>query len=310
MKLLIVIPAYNEAENIERVMTELKETVPETDYVIVNDGSGDDTLKVMRALAADDPRVKYLSFARNFGKESAMYAGLCNAAGDYVAIMDADLQDPPRLLPKMLALLESGEYDSVATRRADRRGEPVLRSWFARQFYRLINRFSDTEIVDGARDFRLMTREMAQAVVRVGEYNRFSKGIFGWVGFRTCWLSYDNVERVAGKTKWNFWQLLRYGLDGIVNFSQTPLYLASWFGLFMTLISVLALLFIVVRRLIWGDPVAGWASTVCVVVFIGGIQMCVLGILGQYLARIYLETKSRPHYIVSESSHDSIRRIG
>lgn len=313
--LTIIVPCYNEQEALPlfyREAVKALEGVGDLSFelLLVNDGSTDGTLDVMRALAAQDGRVKYLSFARNFGKEAAMYAGFSNAAGDYVAVMDADLQDPPALLPKMLSILETGEYDSVATRRATRRGEPVVRSWFARRFYRLINRFSDSDIVDGARDFRLMTREMAQAIVAMGEYNRFSKGIFGWVGFRTYWMAYENVPRAAGRTKWSFGKLFLYALDGIVNFSQAPLSISSWFGLVMTLVSFLALAFIVIRRLAFGDPVAGWASTVCVIVFIGGIQLLVLGIVGQYIAKIYLETKHRPHYIVSQSNIDDVRRIG
>lgn len=231
-----------------------------------------------------------------------MYAGFCNAQGDYVAVMDADLQDPPALLPKMLELLQTGEYDSVATRRVSRAGEPPVRSWFARRFYQLINKISDADIVDGARDFRLMRRSMVDAILSMSEYNRFSKGIFGWVGFRTYWLPFENVERVAGQTKWNFWGLFKYAIDGIIDFSQAPLSVASWFGIGMTFCSILAILFIVVRRLLFGDPVAGWASTICVIILIGGLQLFCLGIIGQYIAKIYLETKHRPHFIVAESN--------
>ena len=244
----------------------------------------------------------YYSFSRNFGKEAAMYAGFCNARGDYVAVMDADLQDPPSLLPKMLELLESGDYDSVATRRVTRSGEPPIRSWFARRFYQLINHISDADIVDGARDFRLMRRSMVDAILSMSEYNRFSKGIFGWVGFRTYWLPYENIERVAGQTKWNFWKLCKYAIDGIIDFSQAPLSMASWCGIGMTLCSILAILFIIVRRLAFGDPVAGWASTICVIILIGGLQLFFLGIIGQYIAKIYLETKHRPHFIIEESN--------
>ena len=238
-----------------------------------------------------------------------MYAGFCNARGDYAAVMDADLQDPPALLPQMLETLESGAYDSVATRRVTRQGEPPLRSWCARKFYQLINRISDADIVDGARDFRLMTRSMVDAIVAMGEYNRFSKGIFGWIGFRTCWLPYENVERVAGDTKWSFWKLFRYAVDGIISFSQAPLSIASWFGIFMTFVSFLMIVFIVVRKLLFGDPVAGWASLICVVIFVGGLQMFCLGIMGQYLAKAYMETKGRPHYILAESNLDGAKRI-
>ena len=235
-----------------------------------------------------------------------MLAGFHTATGDFVTIMDADLQDPPSLLPEMLKILEKGEYDSVATRRFSREGEPVIRSWFARKFYQLINKISEADIVDGARDFRLMKKEMVQAILAMNEYNRFSKGIFGWIGFRTYWLSYKNVERVAGETKWNFWKLFKYAVDGIINFSQTPLSIASWFGISMTFFSFVALLVIIARRLVFGDPVVGWASTVCIMIFIGGLQLFCLGIMGQYIAKIYMEAKHRPHYIISETNKSDI----
>ena len=238
-----------------------------------------------------------------------MYAGFCNIHGDYAAVMDADLQDPPSLLPQMLDILKSGAYDSVATRRADRSGEPPIRSWFARKFYQIINKISDADIVDGARDFRMMKREMVDVIISMSEYNRFSKGIFGWVGFRTYWLSYENVERVAGETKWNFWKLFRYAMDGIVNFSQAPLSIASWFGIGMTFCSFLLLLGIIIRKMLFGDPVAGWASTICTIIFIGGMQMFCLGIMGQYIAKIYLETKGRPHFIISETNCEDAARV-
>lgn len=238
-----------------------------------------------------------------------MYAGFCNASGDYVAVMDADMQDPPALLPDMLKKLEEEEYDSVATRRVTRMGEPRIRSWFARIFYRVINRVSDADIVDGARDFRLMKREMVEAIVEMGEYNRFSKGIFGWIGFRTYWMPYENVNRVAGETKWNFWKLFKYAVDGVINFSQAPLSMASWFGMFMTVLSFLAVVFIVVRKLLFGDPVDGWASTVCVITFIGGIQLFCMGIMGQYIAKTYMEVKKRPHYIVAESNKEGLAKV-
>ena len=274
-KITIIVPCYNEQEALPIFYAETKkvlDTLPcEHELLFVNDGSSDGTLALLRQLAEQDGRVSYLSFSRNFGKEAAMYAGFCNADGDYIAVMDADMQDPPSLLPRMLEILESGEYDSVATRRADRKGEAPVRSFFARMFYKLINRISDADIVDGARDFRLMRREMADAVVSMAEVNRFSKGIFGWVGFRTCWLPFENVERVAGETKWSFWGLVKYAVDGILNFSQTPLNIASWFGLFMTAFAFVMLLFVVIRRAVFGDPVAGWASTICVIIFIGWI---------------------------------------
>ena len=238
-----------------------------------------------------------------------MFAGFCNAGGDYVAVMDADLQDPPSLLPQMLEILQTGEYDSVATRRVSRDGEPKIRSFFARSFYKIINKISDADIVDGARDFRLMKREMVDAIVAMNEYNRFSKGIFGWIGFRTYWLPYKNVERVAGETKWSFWGLLKYAVDGIINFSQVPLSLASYGGVFLTFVTFLAIIFVVVRRLIFGDPVSGWASLVCIITFIGGVQLFCMGIIGQYLSKTYLEAKRRPHFIISETNKKDADKI-
>ena len=309
----LIIPCYNEEQALPLFYEEATRVLSgmDVDYemLFVNDGSSDGTLPYLKELAAKDSHVVYLSFARNFGKESAMYAGFCNAKGDYVAVLDADLQDPPSLLPEMLAILETGEYDSVATRRITRKGEPPVRSWFARRFYRLINRHSDADIVDGARDFRLMKRDMVDAILAMGEYNRFSKGIYGWIGFRTYWLPFENVERVAGKTKWSFWGLSKYALDGIISFSLAPLNIASLLGASMTGVSFLALIFIIVRKLMYGDPVAGWASTICIIIFIGGIQLAVLGIMGQYLAKTYMETKKRPHYIVAESNRSDIQKI-
>lgn len=311
MKRLIslIVPCYNEQEalpyflpEVFRVAEEMADNA-EFELLFVDDGSTDNTMDVLRSFAKQDKRVKYLSFSRNFGKEAAMYAGFCNAKGDYIAVMDADLQDPPSLLPKMLELLESGEYDSVATRRVTRAGEPKIRSIFARMFYKIINRISDADIVDGARDFRLMRRDMVQAIVAMSERNRFSKGIFGWVGFRTYWLPYENVERVAGKTKWSFWKLFHYSIDGFVNFSQAPLTIASWIGVLFTILSILAILFIVIRKLCFGgSSVDGWASLVCIISFIGGIQLACLGIIGQYLSKAYLEVKKRPHYILRETN--------
>ncbi len=305
----LIVPCYNEQEALPFFLPEVfrvaEEMTEKADFEIlfVDDGSKDDTLKVLRSFAEQDSRVKYLSFSRNFGKEAAMYAGFCNAKGDYVAVMDADLQDPPSLLPQMLELLETGEYDSVATRRVTRKGEPKIRSFFARMFYKIINRISDADIVDGARDFRLMRREMVNAIVAMGERNRFSKGIFGWVGFKTYWLPFENVERVAGETKWSFWKLFRYSIDGFVNFSQTPLTIAAWVGGIFTVISILAVLFIVIRRLCFeGSSVDGWASLVCIITFIGGLQLASLGIIGQYLSKTYLEVKKRPHYILRETN--------
>ena len=306
----LIVPCYNEEASLPlfyEAVSAVAASLPEYDmtFLFVNDGSKDRTLHVIHALAEKDPRVRYISLSRNFGKEAAMYAGFCNARGDYVAVMDADLQDPPSLLPEMLALLETGEYDSVATRRVSREGEPPIRSFFARMFYRLINRISDADIVDGARDFRLMRKEMVDAIVAMSEYNRFSKGIFGWIGFRTKWLPFQNVERVAGETKWSFWGLFKYSIEGIINFSQAPLSIASLMGLVLTIVSFLSTLFIVVRRLLFGDPVAGWASTACIILFMGGLQLLCMGIMGQYLAKTYLEVKKRPHYIIAETNEES-----
>lgn len=312
-KLSIIIPCYNEYESLPVFHREITAVLSgmENAYevIFVNDGSKDDTLRLIKELAEKDAHVRYLSFSRNFGKEAAMYAGFCHAKGDYIAVMDADLQDPPALIPQMVEILETGEYDSVATRRVSREGEPRIRSWFARQFYKVINAVSEVEIADGARDFRMMKREMVEAIVAIGERNRFSKGIFGWIGFRTCWLPYENIERAAGETKWNFWKLAKYAVDGIINFSQAPLSVASWFGVFMTVVSALALIILVLRRLIFGDPVAGWASIVCIMVMIGGMLMFSLGIIGQYIARIYLETKQRPHYIVAETNVENAEKV-
>ncbi len=309
----IIVPCYNEQESLPIFYKEITKVLKNADYdyelVFVNDGSKDKTLGILKEISQTDKHVYYLSFSRNFGKEAAMYAGFCNAHGDFVAVMDADMQDPPALLPQMLEILQTGEYDSVATRRVNREGEPPVRSWFSRKFYHIINKISDADIVDGARDFRLMKREMVDAIVSMSEYNRFSKGIFGWIGFRTYWLPYENIERVAGETKWSFWKLFKYAMDGIINFSQVPLSVASWFGIIMTFCSFILLLFIIVRKLVFGDPVAGWASTVCVVIFIGGIQLFCLGIMGQYIAKTYMETKKRPHYILLESNMEDAKYI-
>ncbi len=311
----LIVPCYNEEAVLPllyRSLTEEAEKLKnktEFEFIFVDDGSGDGTLDILKKLAEKDERVTYLSFSRNFGKEAAMFAGLKNAGGDYVAIMDADMQDPPSLLPEMFRLLEEEGYDSVATRRVSRVGEPRLRSMGARVFYRIINRISDADIVDGARDFRLMKRKMVDAVVAMGEYHRFSKGIFGWVGFRTCWLPFENVERAAGETKWSFWSLVRYSVEGIINFSQVPLSIASWCGIGLTGVSFFMVIFIIVRKLLFGDPVAGWPSLACIIVFLGGIQLLCMGIMGQYIAKTYMEVKGRPHYIIGESNRKDISRI-
>lgn len=302
----IVVPCYNEEEALpyfyeamEKVNLSLENV--EIEYVFVNDGSKDKTLDVLRELAEKE-NVRYISFSRNFGKESALYAGLEATTGDYVAVMDADLQDPPEMLPKMLEILHQGEYDCVGTRRVTRDGEPPIRSFFARQFYRIINRISDTEIVDGARDYRLMTRQVVDAILSLKEYNRFSKGIFSWVGFKTKYLEYKNQERVAGETSWSFWSLFKYSLDGIVAFSEVPLAFASFVGFFSFVAAMIALVFIVIRTLIFKDSSAGWPSLVCFILASGGLQLFCLGIVGKYLGKTYLESKKRPIFIVKESN--------
>lgn len=306
----IIVPCFNEQEALPIFYDELSKVLKDmkVDYeiLLIDDGSKDNTLDVIRNLAKDK-HIRYISFSRNFGKESAMYAGFVNAKGDYVAVMDADMQDPPSLLPKMYEILKNEDYDSVATRRVDRVGESKVRSFFARLFYKIINKISDADIVDGARDFRLMNRKMLNSIVSMCEYNRFSKGIFGWVGFKTYWLPFENVERVAGKTSWSFWGLVKYAIDGIVNFSNIPLDIASWFGMIMTAIAFIILIFIIVRKLIFGDPVAGWASMMCTIIFIGGIQLFCLGIIGQYLGKTYMETKRRSHYIVAETNDKDMK---
>ena len=313
MKISLIVPCYNEQDVLpifyEEVIKVIDKMQCEYEIIFVNDGSKDKTLEILKKFSKRNENVTYLSFSRNFGKEAAMYAGFCNVGGDYIAVMDADMQDPPSLLPEMVKLLESEDYDSVATRRVSRDGEPPIRSWFARKFYQLINKISDADIVDGARDFRLMKREMVESIVAMGEYNRFSKGIFGWIGFKTYWLPFKNVERVAGETKWNFWKLFKYAIDGIINFSEAPLSIASWTGIGMTFVSFIIMLIIIVRRLCFGDPVAGWASTMCVIIFIGAIQLFCMGIMGQYIAKTYNETKHRPHYIVAESNKKSVKKI-
>ncbi len=300
----VIVPCYNEEEAAPIFYREFFSRTAEMDCQwelwFVDDGSTDGTLAELRALRAQDERVHFISFSRNFGKESAMYAGLEAATGDYVAIMDVDLQDPPELLPGMLQSIREEGYDCVATRRVTRKGEPPIRSFFARQFYRLINRISKTEIVDGARDFRLMTRQMVDSILSLKEVSRFSKGIFSWVGYRTKWLEYENVERVAGETKWNFWKLFLYSIDGITAFSTAPLAVASVTGVGFCGVSILMLLYFFIKTLIWGDPVAGFPAMICIILFLGGIQLFCVGILGQYLSKTYLETKRRPIYIARE----------
>lgn len=304
-RLTLVIPAYNEEEAIPIFYEETKKVeadIPqvEVEYLFIDDGSADATMDVLHRLAAKDERVHYVSFSRNFGKESAIYAGLEKASGDYVAIMDADLQDPPALLPEMLASIEEEGYDCVGSRRVSRKGEPPIRSFFARLFYKIMNKMSHTQVVDGARDFQMMNRKVVKGILSMGEYNRFSKGIFGWVGFKKKWLEYENVERVAGETKWSFWSLLLYALDGIVAFSTFPLVLVSILGLLFCGAAFVAIIFIIVRTLVFGDPTSGWPSMVCIIMLVSGVQLLCMGIIGQYMAKTYLETKKRPLYLVEE----------
>lgn len=307
MKLTIIIPCYNEEavlqlfyDKVKEVLADLEEI--ESELLFVDDGSGDNTLCKIKELALKDTCVKYISFSRNFGKEAAIYAGLSHSDSDLVAVMDADLQDPPELLSKMCeAILKEG-YDSVATRRVNRLGEPKIRSFFARRFYRLMKHISKADIVDGARDFRMMSRNFADAVLEMGEYNRFSKGLFGWVGFRTKWLEYENVERAAGETKWSFWKLLLYSIDGIVAFSTMPLSIAAFLGIMICSLSAAAILFIIIRQVLYGGSAFGWPSMACIVMFLGGIQLFCIGILGEYLAKTYLEVKKRPIYICKETN--------
>lgn len=307
--LTAIVPCYNEEkaaplfyEEFIKITHVINKKYGDLQFEIlfVDDGSKDNTLAVLKELRKKDSRVRYVSFSRNFGKEAAMFAGLEKSKGDYVVIMDADLQDPPEVLPQMLdAVIEEG-YDSAATRRVDRKGEPVIRSFFARMFYRLINKISRTEVVDGARDYRIMTRQMVDAILQVREYNRFTKGIYGWVGFNTKWIEFQNRERVAGETKWSFWSLLIYAIEGIIAYSTAPLSVATVIGFGLSAFSVFMIFFVIIRRLIFGDPVDGWASQVCIMLFIGGIQLFSVGVLGQYLAKTYLETKNRPIYISKE----------
>lgn len=307
--LSIVVPCYNEEEAIPYFYDEIikvKALMKEIDFeiIFVNDGSRDKTLEVIKNYSKKDKMVRFVSFSRNFGKESAMLAGIEYSKGDYVTLMDADLQDPPSLLPKMYEFITKEGYDCVATRRITRKGEPILRSFFSRMFYKIINKMSKIEMVDGARDYRLMKRKVADAIISMKEYNRYSKGIFSFVGFKTKWIEYENVKRIAGKTKWNFWKLFKYAIEGIVGFSTFPLVLSALMGLLFCFLAFLMIIFIIIKTLIYGDPVSGWPSLICVIFFIGGVQLFVMGIIGEYLAKTYLETKHRPIYIVSETEKD------
>lgn len=303
--LSIVVPCYNEQDTINPYITrmmDIEKLLPNLtfEYWFVNDGSKDNTLEVLKKETASSNKYNYLSFSRNFGKESALYAGLEHTRGDYITVMDVDLQDPPELLPKMIELIEQGEHDCIGTRRVTRAGEPKIRSFFAKQFYKIINKISDVEIVDGARDYRLMSRQMVDAILELKEYNRFSKGIFSWVGFDTHYLEFENIERVEGETSWSFWDLLQYSIDGIISFSEFPLKLSTILGFISFIASIIALIFIVIRALIFGDPTSGWPSLVCIILALGGLQLLCLGVVGQYLGKTFLETKRRPIYIIKD----------
>ena len=305
-KCSIIVPCYNEEEAVPLFYEATEQVIKEMssylsfEYVFVDDGSSDKTVEVFRDLAEKDEKVHYVSFSRNFGKEAAMYAGMCEATGDYVVLMDADLQDPPELLPDMYKGVTEEGYDCVATRRVDRKGEPPIRSFFARMFYRIMNKMAKVDMVDGARDYRFMKRSMVDAILSMKEYNRFSKGIFGWVGFQTKWIPFENRKRVAGKTKWNFFTLFKYSLEGMVAFSTAPLVWASIVGLLFCLIAFIVVCVLVVRALVFGDPVAGWPSLACMITFFAGMQLFCNGIIGMYIAKAYLEIKDRPIYIVKE----------
>ena len=307
--LSVIVPCYNEEQPLpifyEEISNVLK-TIKTLEYelIFIDDGSKDNTLNIIKAYSKLDKKVKYISFSRNFGKEAAMIAGLEYSKGDYVTLMDADMQDPPSLLPKMYEILTKENYDVIGTRRVTRKGEPKIRSFFSRMFYRIINKMSKTEMVDGARDFRLMKRKVVDAIISMKEYNRYSKGIFSFVGFKTKWLEYENIKRVAGKTKWSFWKLFKYAIEGIVGYSTFPLVLSALIGLIFCMLAFILIIVIIIKTLIFGDPVSGWPSLMCVIFFIGGIQLFVMGIIGEYLSKTYLETKNRPIYIINETEKD------
>lgn len=311
-KLSIIVPCYNEEETVDIFYQETQKVIKQLqcdyEFLFVNDGSKDKTLQKLRFLSQKDANVRYLSFSRNFGKESALFAGLKAATGDLITVMDADLQDPPELLPEMVKSIFDEGYDCVGTRRTTRDGEPVIRSFFARMFYRIVNRIGEVEMVDGARDFRLMTRQMVDSILELSEYNRFSKGLFSWVGYKTKYLTFENRERVAGQTSWSFWSLFKYSIDGIINFSEAPLNIASFIGAISCVGAVVAMIVVIIKTLIFKDPTTGWPSLVSIILFMGGLQLLCLGIIGKYIAKIFLETKKRPHYIVKET--EKTRRGG
>ena len=310
-KISVVVSCYNEEkalplfyEEMERVRKQDFEGIADFEYIFVNDGSKDKTLDIIRELRKKDSKVRYVSFSRNFGKEAAMFAGLEASNGDYITLMDADLQDPPSVLKQMYNAIVNEGYDSVGTRRVTRKGEPPIRSICARMFYKIINKISNIEMVDGARDYRLMKRQVVNAIISLKEYNRYSKGLFSFVGFNTKWIEYENVERVAGETKWSFWKLFKYALEGITAFSTTPLILSSILGIIFCLIAFLAILFIIIKTLVYGDPTPGWPSLACIIVFVSGVQLFCMGVIGQYLSKTYLEVKNRPIYIVKETEEN------
>ena len=307
-KLSIVVPCYNEEESIPYFYDEIKKVTKEMkvklELIFVDDGSTDKTLTIIKKKALDDKDVKYISFSRNFGKEAAMYAGLNMASGAYVTIMDVDLQDPPSLLPEMIYSIENEGYDCVATKSTSRNGYSFLRKKFTGWFYKIIAKLSKTEMVEGARDYRLMTRQMVDAIISMKEYNRYSKGLFGFVGFKTKWIEFENKERVAGTTKWNFWKLFSYAIDGIVGFSTAPLVISSLIGVLFCLIAFIMIIVVIVKTLVFGDPTSGWPSTVCIIFLVSGIQLLCLGVIGQYLSKMYLEVKGRPIYIIRETNGD------
>jgi glucosyltransferase len=303
--LSLVVPCFNEEKGLSQFYADIVKICESGnkpfEIIFIDDGSKDATLNILRQIASDDTRVHYISFSRNFGKEAAMLAGLQAARGTYTAILDADGQDPPALIPQMLEAVSSGEYDCAGTRRTNRKGEPPVRSFFSRRFYKIMRKYADVAVVDGARDFRLMNRRYLDALLSLPERNRFSKGIFPWIGFNTKWFEHENIARTAGRTKWSFWKLLMYSLDGITAFSSKPVAIVSVLGIIFFLIALAAIIFIIVRKILYGDPVAGWASTICIILFCSGIQLFTIGILGQYIAKTYTETKQRPHFIIREA---------
>ena len=309
-KVSIIVPCYNEEESIPLFYKEIKKVFSKINYklelIFVEDGSKDKTLELIKNLSKKDKEANYISLSRNFGKEAAMWAGLKHSTGDYITVMDCDLQDPPTLIPGMLHLIEEEDYDVVGTRRVTRKGEPPIRSFFARMFYKIINKMSKVEMVDGARDYRMMTRQVVDNLLTLKEYNRYSKGLFSFVGFKTKWLEYENIERVAGETKWNFWKLFLYAIEGIVAFTTAPLTMAATFGILFCLVAFIMIIVIIVKTLVYGDPTSGWPSLACIIFMTNGIELLCIGVIGEYLSKTYLEVKKRPIYIVKESNMDVV----